>query len=70
MKKWRDEFVCSMWLNINEDVGYEKNTNHTNVIELEIHLKIFIRKKDENVRTNLNKRKPHLRLPGHRNIKA
>jgi hypothetical protein len=45
MKKWRDEIACSKWLNINEDIAYEKITNHTNVIELEKQLKIFIRKK-------------------------
>jgi hypothetical protein len=45
MKKWRDQFVCSKWLNINKGIAYENIKNHPNVIGLEEHFKIFIRKK-------------------------
>jgi hypothetical protein len=27
-KSWKGEFVCSKWLNINEDLAYEKVTNY------------------------------------------
>lgn len=70
MKKRIDEFVCSMWLNINEEVEYEKITNHTNVRELEKHLKIFFRKKGRKCQNKVKWVNPQLRLPGYRNIKS
>jgi hypothetical protein len=32
-KKW-NEFVCSKWLNINEDIVYRRITNCTNIMKL------------------------------------
>jgi hypothetical protein len=33
-KKWREQFVCHKWLNINEDMPYKKDTNSTNLVQL------------------------------------
>jgi hypothetical protein len=33
-KKWREEFVCSKWLNRNEDITYRKIISSKNVTKL------------------------------------
>jgi hypothetical protein len=33
-KKWREELVCSKWLDINEDTAYRKIISCTNVIKI------------------------------------
>jgi hypothetical protein len=33
-KKWKEEFVCSKWLKINQDIAYRKITNCTNIMKL------------------------------------
>jgi hypothetical protein len=32
--KWREQFLSSKWLNINEDVAYKRKMNCTSVVEL------------------------------------
>jgi HKD family nuclease len=33
-KKWREELLCSKWLNKNEDIAYRKIINCTNVTKI------------------------------------
>jgi hypothetical protein len=39
MGKWREEFVCSEWLSIYEDLSYKKIINCKTVMELKCILK-------------------------------
>jgi hypothetical protein len=33
-KEWREELVCSKWLNINENITYRKTISCTNITKL------------------------------------